>query len=226
MQLPLWTMEISIERIIARAEEHAKVFMSQQDDSHDWSHIQRVLALARVLEADMPAGDEHVVTLCCLLHDIGDHKYVQHGQDGETMVERLLLSFGAERALATKIQLIVNNVSYSKEKRDSSEVLRVAALHPELAIVQDADRLDSLGAVGIGRTFTYNATRSAEGMQSAIDHLHDKLVNVHLTMKTRLGRQMAEKRTQRLLLFAKWWSDELDDILPVDINSSNAQDVA
>lgn len=78
----------------------------------------------------------------------------------ETLVKRILLRIGAPEELARTVQRIVKNVSYSHEILDPAHVHGVILRHPELAIVQDADRLDALGAIGIGRCFTYNGAAS------------------------------------------------------------------
>jgi uncharacterized protein len=77
---------------------------------------------------------------------------------------------------------------------------------PELGIVQDADRLDAIGAVGIGRTFTYggavrNAVQKGRGLQETIEHFTDKLECLEGLMKTTEGRRLAMERTRRLKLF-------------------------
>ena len=95
--------------------------------------------------------------MAALIHDVGDHKYPKPGQsDEERKVagEKLLLHRGVEPSLACVAQVIGNCVSYTSECRDPDALLRLIEQHLELAIAQDADRLDALGAVGIARAFT------------------------------------------------------------------------
>lgn len=84
--------------------------------------------------------------------------------------------------------------------------------YPELAIVQDADRLDALGAVGIARCFTYlGAKGRGKGsweLEEAIEHFGEKLEKLEGMMKTESGREMARVRTERLREFRKWWVEE------------------
>ena len=82
--------------------------------------------------------------------------------------------------------------------------------HPELAIVQDADRLDAIGAVGIGRTFSYGATRG-KGMEETLRHFEEKLEKLQGMMKTAEGKRLARVRAERLRVFRGWWVDECGD---------------
>ncbi|KAI9762608.1 MAG: hypothetical protein M1840_001201 [Geoglossum simile] len=124
------------------------------------------------------------------------------------MVKEILLSRGAPEALATTVQTIVTHISYSSETRDPALVREIISQHPELAIVQDADRLDAIGAVGIGRTFTFgDAKRREGGMAETMEHFQEKLERLE-GMKTATGREMAGVRTERLRIFRGWWEEE------------------
>ncbi len=145
--------------LIDQVDSYVQKYMDMFDPSHDYRHVQRVFELAMITEkrersSDPMAGYRlNIIALASLLHDVGDKKYLAEGEVGETMVERLLLSFKADAALASEVQAIVNHVSYSSEIRDPGKVQRFITRHPELAIVQDADPLDALGASGIARCF-------------------------------------------------------------------------
>ncbi|KAI9743997.1 MAG: hypothetical protein M1818_002731 [Claussenomyces sp. TS43310] len=216
--------------LIERVSAYVEQYMSHYDGSHDYNHILRVLGLARRITASSRPGqyDAKVVSLAALLHDVGDKKYLQPGQDSMTVVQDVLLELGVERELAAKIQTIVTAVSYSSEMKDPVKVQDVIRQYPELAVVQDADRLDAIGAIGIGRTFTFggamhgrDSTRARKdasgttgsegrGMLETIDHFEDKLLRLEGTMKTEAGRRMARERTERLITFCSWWNDEMD----------------
>jgi len=205
-----------MEALIAATESFVREYMSQYDSSHDYQHILRVLHLSKYIEAKERTlrpdvhYDTHVITLASLLHDVGDKKYSKEGDDAATMVERFLTSHGADEELARAVQQIATNVSYSAEIKDPAEVQKALRDYPELAVVQDADRLDALGAVGIGRCFTFEgAKRREEGMNGAIDHFGEKLERLEDMMKTDTGRKLAALRTQRLKTFKGWWEDEV-----------------
>lgn len=222
-------------------------YMAHYDGSHDYNHILRVLGLAKKIAASSPGTyDPLVVTLAALLHDVGDKKYLEPGQDSTLLVRDVLLGFGVNAELAAKVQTIVTTVSYSSEIKDPAKVLAVIEQYPELAVVQDADRLDAIGAIGIGRTFTFGGARGrmqppssvtdlvpgsaaansgpdattvapskaaarGQDMSETIEHFTDKLELLEAMMKTKAGREMARERTERLIAFRAWWTQEMEE---------------
>jgi uncharacterized protein len=192
---------------------YVEEYMSRYDCSHDFSHILRVLALARHILAEElrvnPGKKLHkqAVILAALLHDVGDKKYVQPGE--ENAIQDLLQTNGCPPRFIAKVALIVEHVSYSSEVKRPQLVKAILGAHPELAIVQDADRLDAIGAIGIGRTFAYGAAKNPDGgMGAVIEHFTDKLENIEGMMKTATGKRLARERTQRLKDFRGWWEEE------------------
>ena len=190
-------------------------YMSRYDCSHDFNHILRVLALSKhILAEEIKAKptkqfDEQSVILGALLHDVGDKKYVEPGENAEQLVSSLLSKNGLAPKYVAKIALIVENVSYTNETKRPQLVKAHINSHPELAIVQDADRLDAIGAVGIGRVFAFGAVKaSARGLQGSVDHFDEKLLKIESMMKTETGKKLARERTQRLKDFLQWWNEE------------------
>jgi uncharacterized protein len=199
------------EKLVSSVTGYVKEYMANYDGSHDFNHIQRVLGLARHIHAhspESPALDLQTVVLGALLHDVGDKKYLKADEDASTLVHKLLLSLGADEQLAQKIQAICLGVSYSSEIKDPARVESLIKTYPELAVVQDADRLDAIGGVGIGRCFTFGGARTSRSMDNTVQHFDDKLVRLLGMMKTDVGRQLAKERTERLILFQKWWAEE------------------
>lgn len=208
--------------LIPKVSTFVEKYMSKYDGSHDFNHIRRVVGLAHTIYNEITKGkpqdvlfdveagdlDLHVITLAALLHDVGDKKYLEPGQDSSTLVLATLLSFGAPEDLAVKVQRIVLGVSYSSEIKDPAAVTALIQKYPELAVVQDADRLDAIGAVGIGRTFTFGGAKGARDMGETIQHFEDKLEKLESMMKTRPGKRMARERTDRLNVFKSWWVEE------------------
>ncbi|KAJ5763457.1 hypothetical protein N7533_002138 [Penicillium manginii] len=209
--------------------------MSGHDPSHNPAHVHRVVSLANKILASEQAlhptkpFSGAVVKLAALLHDIGDKKYLHSlaadtdseaaSLDPSTMVRHALIKNGAPEDLAARVQTIVSNVSYSTEIKDPGVVRRLIDEEGfiELAVVQDADRLDAIGAVGIGRTFTFLGAQGRKflvdgqwDMNNSIEHFGDKLELLEGMMKTGTGREMARVRTERLKVFRGWWEEEMD----------------
>ncbi|KAK5120058.1 hypothetical protein LTR85_006539 [Meristemomyces frigidus] len=196
---------------------YVEEYMSRYDMSHDFNHVLRVLALAKhIMAEELKANpwkklQKQAVILAALLHDVGDKKYVQPGENSEQLIETLLAKNGSPPRFVAKVALIVEHVSYSSEIKRPQLVKAIVGAHPELAIVQDADRLDAIGAIGIGRTFAYGAAKAPDrAMQGTIEHFTEKLENIEGMMKTETGKRMARERTQRLKDFRQWWEEESD----------------
>lgn len=199
------------ESLIAKVTDYVKDYMSNYDPSHDFNHIRRVVRLAHQIHASVPETSRAIVTLSALLHDVGDKKYLKPGEDASRLVHALLLSLGAPDALAAKVQAICLGVSYSSEARDPARVARLIEEHPELAVVQDADRLDALGAVGVGRTFAFGGARN-QPLGQAVEHFGEKLVRLEGLMKTAMGRRLARERTERIRMMQEWWRLETEGV--------------
>ena len=198
--------------LISATKEFVKQFMSQHDSSHDYQHVERVLTLSqKILAASQISVSPTVVTLLALLHDVGDKKYTS-GSGNPRPVESFLLSAGAEPELAVLVQELADNVSYSHELANRDSVAAMVEQHPELAIVQDADRLDAIGAVGVARTFTYTAAKGKSGgMGEAIRHFDEKLLLLEGGMKTAEGKELAKVKGERIKAFREWWRDEVGE---------------
>ncbi|KPM35169.1 hypothetical protein AK830_g11393 [Neonectria ditissima] len=193
--------------LIAQVTAYVKGYMANYDASHDFNHIQRVLRLAHHIQSRTPNTRRPLVTLAALLHDVGDRKYLQPGEDASSMVSAYLLSQGASPALAATVQAICLGVSYSSEAKDPGRVRALVAEHPELAVVQDADRLDALGAVGVARAFAFGGAKG-RALEDSVDHFGEKLLLLEGLMKTDEGRRLARERTERVRLVQQWWQAE------------------
>lgn len=198
--------------LIKAATAYIRTYMSNYDASHSFDHIQRVVRLAIHIYTSLPPAspplDARSIILSALLHDVGDRKYITPTDDPTTMISNILLSLGATPALAQKVQTICLAVSYSTEIKDPAKTLEVIRMYPELAVVQDADRIDAVGAVGVGRLFTFGGAKSSRSMQQGMDHLDEKLVRLEGMCKTEPGRELARERTERLRVFKGWWGEE------------------
>ncbi len=192
-------------------------YMSKYDCSHDYNHILRVISNAnRILDAELKANpsinyDTTVIFLAALLHDVGDHKYAKPGEDIENQIANVLRERGASEELALKVQTIAKTVSYSQEIKNPKALASALGRFPELAIVQDADRLDAIGAVGIARCFSYGAAKVPDQpMSRALVHFDEKLYKLAGMMKTESGKAMAQKRHKTLQNYAREWTEETE----------------
>lgn len=187
------------------------------DASHDFNHVQRVVKNALTIlkkeeesrkQNALPALNPLSVILGALLHDVEDKKYITAVTD-ESPLKRAIVDAGMPLEYAAQIQLLVEGVSYSSEIRDPLRVKNLIAALPELAVVQDADRLDAIGAIGIGRCFTFGGAKGARSLEDSIQHFEDKLLKLDGMMKTEAGKAMARERSRRIREFMSWWKDEV-----------------
>jgi len=224
--------------VVQAAFDFSKGIMASFDGSHDMQHLIRVWRNATAISkatSDLSEEDKLVVDLSCLLHDVDDHKYRKSGQD---YLSDFFNTHGKNvtTTVQARIRYIIDHMGYSTEIKYSKEDYAViVAKEKALPIVQDADRLDAIGAVGIARCFTFGGAKKralygekdieaaatqmeypgdCPEMVSAKDgatlmHFFDKLFHLKDKMKTEKGREMAEKRHQVMVQFAKSMKDEV-----------------
>lgn len=208
------TVLLDTDPLLCSVVQFVQQYMSQNDASHNFEHIQRVVGLSKHIylhsaDAFRRQLDLRAVFLAALLHDVGDRKYLRDGEDASTMVLTLLIHWGCPRDLALRVQAICSGVSYSAEVRDPEFTASLVARYPELAVVQDADRLDSIGAIGLGRCFTFSGAQTeSTSLEEAMAQVETRLLRVEGMMKTEVGRKLARERTRRLRTFRDWWREE------------------
>lgn len=193
--------------LVDRTINFVKETLSNAEGGHDWFHIQRVYNNARHIAKEEDCNIQ-VVEIAALLHDIADSKF--HGGDesiGPKTAKKFLEKEGAEKSLIRHVIKIIENVSFKggKEKQAFKSI--------ELDIVQDADRLDAIGAIGIARTFNYGGYKGralydpeiAPNLQMTkeeykastaptINHFYEKLLLLKDRMNTETGRRIAADR--------------------------------
>ncbi|RUT78907.1 HD domain-containing protein [Ancylomarina longa] len=193
--------------IIEKTIEFVKQTLTNAEGGHDWWHIYRVWKLSGEL-AKKENIDLFVVELGALLHDIADSKFHDGNEEiGAQKARAFLNSLQVNEEVIVHVENIINNISFKggKEKQKFNS--------PELAVVQDADRLDALGAIGIARTFNYGGYKNREiynptikpnlhmnkeeyksSTAPTINHFYEKLLLLKDKMNTISGKMMAEKR--------------------------------
>jgi uncharacterized protein len=199
--------------------------LAGMDASHDMAHIERVERLAvRIAEAERVA-DVRVVRVAALCHDLEDWKYSGSDEAAYPVIRELLANAGLAE-LSERVCDVVKNVSFHGELGGAG-----APLDLESAVVQDADRLDALGAIGIARAFTFGGARGRplhnpsvppslglskeEYMrsgreQTTVNHFYEKLLLLRGMMKTATGRALAEKRHAVMEAYLRQFRAEWD----------------
>lgn len=214
------------QNIIVAATAFIKNRLQQAEGGHDWFHIERVVRLAERI-AQEEAVDTYVVMLSALLHDVADAKF--HGGDediGPKTAEDFLKSLKVEPTVIERVAFVVRYVSFKGGHN------KPPYCTPELDIVQDADRLDALGAVGIARCFNYGGFKNRplydpsippdlqmdketykKGASPSLNHFYEKLLLLKDQMNTKTGRILAEERHRFLEIyidrFLKEWRGEV-----------------
>ena len=169
--------------LISAAIEYITRLFAGNSGGHDFEHSMRVYRLALQI-AEKEKCDSTVVALAALLHDADDYKLFNTTDNDNARV--FLKGRGVESGTIDKICEAINSVSFSKNGINKPKTI-------EGMIVQDADRLDALGAVGIARTFAYGGEHG-RSIESTIDHFHKKLLLLKDGMNTETARRMAESR--------------------------------
>ena len=185
------------------------------DASHDFSHVLRVTAVAiKILEEEQERAsstyDALTVIIGALMHDIDDKKYQSAQNTALPKAQCELIRLGLDDKYAQRLQALIDSVSYTSEVKNPQKVRDLLITVPELAIVQDADRLDAIGAIGAGRCFAYGAAKTSRGLSDTMVHFDEKLLKLEGMMKTGTGRRLGAEYTARLKQFKSWWQQETD----------------
>lgn len=214
-----------ISPIISKTISFVKQELAQAEGGHDWWHIYRVWQLSRRIAA-VEKVDLHIVELGALLHDIADSKF--HGGDESIGPRKARTFLESQQVQEPVIQHVVNIIEHISFKGGHNTG---SFYSPELNVVQDADRLDALGAIGIARAFNYGGfknralydpaiapdlhmTREQYKKSAAptINHFYEKLLLLKDRMNTSTGRKLAEERHAFMELFLekfyKEWEGE------------------
>ena len=211
------------QEIILKTIDFVKTSLADAEGGHDWWHIYRVWKTAKHI-AQTENIDMYVIELGALLHDIADSKF--HGGDeeiGPQQAQEFLESLQVSEIIIDHVVNIIANISFKggnmPQKFKSSE----------LDVIQDADRLDALGAIGIARTFNYgghkgrsiynpdikpNLNLSKEEYKNSdaptLNHFYEKLLLLKDLMNTETGRKMADQRHDFMLAYLDQFYKEWD----------------
>ena len=165
---------------------------------HDARHTLRVYRNAMLIAEGEPGCDRELVALCALLHDADDHKLFS--TENNENARRFLKENRVSSERTEKICEAVNSVSFSRNRGTVPRTL-------EGKIVQDADRLDAIGAIGAARTFAYGGEHG-RSLEDSVQHFYDKLLLLKDLMNTETGRRLAQKRHRFLEMFLQELEEE------------------
>ena len=185
-------------RVIEEAIEYIRTLFQGNSDGHDFDHTMRVYRTAMEIADSEPRCNRLIVALAALLHDADDYKLFETKNNANARA--FLDSQNIDEATALQICMAINSVSFSKNKGRCPELL-------EGKIVQDADRLDAIGAIGIARTFAYGG-KHGRTLYSSIEHFHEKLLLLKAMMHTEKAKELAESRHAFMESFLQEWEKE------------------
>jgi uncharacterized protein len=207
--------------VIEKTVEFVKLELYGAEGGHDWWHVYRVwknsIAIGKTEDCN-----KLIVELSALLHDIADPKFYNGDENiGPQKAEEFLVSIGLSNEIIDRIIYIIRHVSFKNTFDNNTEK------NNELNIVQDADRLDAIGAIGIARTFNYGGFKGNElynpdippknykskreyksGNSPTLNHFYEKLLKLKGMMNTEAGIKIANNRHQFMEVFIKQFYSE------------------
>ncbi len=212
--------------VITATIDFVKKTLVNAEGGHDWWHIYRVWKTAKQI-AQTENVDSFIVELGALLHDIADSKFNDGDETiGPKIATEFLYSQNLDENIITHVEAIIENISFKGGKEHQK------FKSPELDVIQDADRLDAIGAIGIARTFNYGGFKNREiynpkippnlnmtkeeyknSTAPTINHFYEKLLLLKDRMNTETGKKMAAERhkfmEEYLNKFYKEWDGKV-----------------
>jgi uncharacterized protein len=207
--------------IIQKTADFVKATLFDAEGGHDWFHIERVWNNAKLIAQDENV-DLFIVELGALLHDIADSKFHQGNESiGPKKAREFLENLQIDEKIIDHIEKIIENISFKGGNFNQQFHSK------ELKVIQDADRLDAIGAIGIARAFNYggfknralyhpdvrpNLYQSKEEYKNSnaptINHFYEKLLLLTDKMNTETGKKIAAKRHQFMEIYLQQFFDE------------------
>ncbi|EHO54281.1 HD domain-containing protein [Lentilactobacillus kisonensis] len=193
--------------------------LEYETTGHDYTHIERVVKLAKLILKGEEA-DERLVLIAAYLHDVSDDKVTTNPEEKRKAITNKLKEIGSDDLFIKNVFEIIDNMSYSANLKTHHK------LSIEGQIVQDADRLDAIGAIGIARTFYFGGhfgemmynpkimprkdMNKAEYRKrgTVINHFYEKLLKLKDQMNTETAKKIANHRQQVMLEFLSEFTDE------------------
>lgn len=204
-----------------------KETLQNAEGGHDWFHIKRVFNNSMLIAKDEDDLNLLVVSLGALLHDIADAKFNDGDESlGPKMAENFLLSLGVPKRTINHVTNIIKYSSFKASLTDGKMMKKLFS-SKELKVVQDADRLDAIGAIGIARAFNYGGFKNRalydpsiapnlkmtkeeykKSEAPTLNHFYEKLLLLKDKMNTETGKRLAEERHQYMVDFLEQFYQE------------------
>jgi uncharacterized protein len=207
-------------QIIEKTEAFVRNELGEDATGHDWFHVDRVRKNALHICKEEKQGDPFIIEMAALLHDIPDEKLNESIEKGRAKLDSFLQSITLSSEEQSHILQIIQSISYKGGSK--TELVSI-----EAKIVQDADRLDAIGAIGIARAFAYGGKKGQQiydpniqvrekmsleeyrkGKSTSIHHFYEKLIKLKDLLNTHAAKRMAESRHQMMGLFLEQFFQE------------------
>ncbi len=218
--------------LIERTITYVQTTLQGAEGGHDWFHIQRVYKNSLLIAKDEKVN-MLIVSLGALLHDIADAKFYDGDETvGPRMAAEFLKSMEVAPDIVKHVVNIIENISFKVSLKSNGQHQRHFN-SKELDVIQDADRLDAIGAIGIARAFNYGGFKNREiynpdvapnlkmtkeeykkTTAPTINHFYEKLLLLKDKMNTSTGKKMAEQRHQYMLGFLDQFYAEWNPLPP------------
>lgn len=203
-------------KVIKNTVSFVKERLGKEGTGHDWWHVERVRNNAKAIYKTEKV-DKFIVDLAVLLHDVGDRKVINKESDDYSIAENFLVQNQVSPKNIEEVMFIIKNMSFSQSLNNKSN-----KMSNEFQVVQDADRLDALGAIGIARLFAfggsrsrplYDPTKKAQKIDtkenykkmesSSFHHFYEKILLLKDLMNTKTAKKIAQRRHQYIKDYMK-----------------------
>jgi uncharacterized protein len=209
-------------QIIEQTEQFVRNELGEDSTGHDWFHVMRVRRSALHICREEKTGDPFTIEMAALLHDIPDEKINESADKGKQKLDSFLQTIFLPEEAKKHIIQIIDSISYKGGRKTELQTI-------EAKMVQDADRLDAIGAIGIARAFAYGGKKGQliydptikvreemsleeyrKGKSTSIHHFYEKLLKLKDLLNTDTARKMADSRHQMMVLFLEQFYQEWD----------------
>jgi uncharacterized protein len=192
---------INKSEILKKTEDFVRNYMKTYDDSHSFEHVIRVKNMATNIALSENLSEEQIfiIQLAALTHDINDSKYRSVEESQQSILRNFFSNLIEDKEIIENIVNISCNVSLSIELSDNNYDKCNNCI--ELDCVRDADRIDSLGSIGISRYFTYGIIKKNSTINDIIDNIENRTNKIMNNIKTTMGKNISYEKYKIIKIF-------------------------